>query len=105
MPLIKSNNAPQSLQPFSMKDIENQARAIIARAQQQAEELLAEAQTEAEALKVKASADGLAEGKRTGAAKGAEEGKKLALQQALSEHRVQFTTLIKSLTAAAQQLD
>ena len=36
MGLIKSANAPTTLMPFSMKDIENQARAILLRAQQQA---------------------------------------------------------------------
>ncbi len=47
MPLIKSSLAPVTLRPFSLRDIENQARAILLRAQQQAEQLIAAAQAEA----------------------------------------------------------
>src|SRR4051794_39578791 len=105
MGLIKATNAPTTLQAFSMKDIETQARAIILRAQQQAEQLLAQAQSESETLKARAMAEGFSEGRQNGIAKGAEDGKKLALQQALSEHRTQMTHAIKAITAATQQLD
>jgi flagellar assembly protein FliH len=105
MGLIKATNAPTTLQAFSMKDIETQARAMILRAQQQAEQLLAEAQSEAETLKARAMAEGFAEGRQNGIGRGSEEGKKLALQQALSEHRTQFTTAIKVLTIATQELN
>jgi flagellar assembly protein FliH len=105
MGLIKSTQAPPTLQAFSMKDIEAHARSIILRAQQQAEQLLAEAQSESETLKARAMADGLAEGRTNALAKGTEEGKKLGLQQALSEHRAQLTNVIKAITTATQQLD
>src|SRR3954451_134365 len=105
MGLIKATNAPTTLQAFSMKDIETQARAMILRAQQQAEQLLAEAQSESETLKARAMAEGFAEGRQNGITKGTEEGKKLALQQALSEHRTQFANVMKALTAATQELN
>ena len=105
MGVIKSTNAPAALSPFSMKDIENQARAILLRARQQAEQLLTETQTEAETLRTAAHAQGMAEGRKEGLAKGAEEGRKSGHQQALTEHRVQLTNLIKGLSGAMSQLD
>jgi len=105
MGLIKSANAPAAMIPFSMKDIETQARALIARAKERAEALLVEAQKEAEQLKAAAKAEGLAEGKRDGLAKGLEEGRRNGAQQALGEHRTQLANLIKSLTEAASDLD
>jgi len=105
MGLIKATNAPTTLQAFSMKDIETQARGLILRAQQQAEQLLAAAQSEAESLKAKAMAEGFAEGRQNGITKGTEEGKKLALQQGLSEHRTQFANVLKALNAAMQELN
>ncbi len=43
MGLIKATSAPPSLAPFSMRDVEQQAKAMLLRARQQAEALLAEA--------------------------------------------------------------
>lgn len=91
--------------PFSMKDIETQARALIARAKERAEALLIEAQHEAEQLKAAARAEGVAEGKREGLAKGLEEGRRNGAQQALGEHRSQLANLIKALTQSAADLD
>src|SRR5262245_44728024 len=105
MPVIKSANAPAAMIPFSMKDIENHARALIARAKEQAEGLLIEAQNEAEQLKAAAKVEGLAEGKRDGLAKGLEEGRRNGAQQALGEHRTQLANLIKSLSEAAMDLE
>jgi flagellar assembly protein FliH len=105
MPVIKSIHAPTSISPFSMKDIEAQARAILMRAQQQAEQLLAEAQVAADALKQEQKALGYAEGKQAGLDSGREEGKKTAHQQALNEHKQQFTQLIGALTAASKELN
>ncbi len=105
MGLIKSNHAPVAMIPFSMKDIETQARALIARAKERAEGLLVEAQKEAEQLKAAAKVEGLVEGKREGLAKGLEEGRKNGAQQALSEHRTALSQLIKALTEAAADLD
>jgi flagellar assembly protein FliH len=105
MGLIKSSNIPASAQPFSMRDIENQARALLARAQQRAEQLLAAAQHEAEDLKKQAYANGLAEGRKDGLAKGLEEGRKSGHQQALTEHRARLSEVVGALTSATSQLD
>ena len=105
MPVIKSNNAPTNLTPFSMKDIEAQARAILMRAQQHAEQLLVEAQISAGELKDKALADGIIEGRKTGIAKGTEEGKKLGQQQALTEHKAQFTQVVNALITGSKELN
>jgi flagellar assembly protein FliH len=88
-----------------MKDIEQQARAILMRAQQQAEQLLTDAQHAAEALKEEQKALGYAEGKKTGFSAGLEEGKKSGHQQALNEHKQQLTQLINGLTTASKELN
>ncbi len=105
MGLIKSNNVPAAMIPFSMKDIETQARALLNRAKERAEGFLIEAQKEAEVLKAAAKVEGLVEGKREGLAKGLEEGRKNGAQQALSEHRTELANLIKGLTQSATDLD
>lgn len=105
MPLIKSANAPTTVAPFSMQDIEAAARRILLRAQKQAEQLLAGAQAEAEQLRQAAQVQGLAEGRTEGLAKGLEEGRKAGHQQALNEHREKLTALVGALSSAAGELD
>ena len=105
MPVIKSSNAPTTLSPFSMKDIEAQARAILLRAQQQAEQLITEAQIAASEMRDKALAEGIIEGRHEGIQQGTEEGKKLGHQQALAEHKQQLTQLVTGLTAATKDLN
>src|SRR5437763_6516623 len=99
MAVIKSINAPTALAPFSMKDIEEQARAILLRARSRAEQLIAEAQTQGEIIKAKAHAVGMADGRNAGLGQGTEEGRKSGHELALSEHRTKFSQLIASLTA------
>lgn len=105
MALIKANDAPRALAPFSMKDIENQARGMLLRARGQAEELLAAAQKEAEALRKQGKAEGLAEGKAEGLAKGLEEGMKAGREQALAEHKQQLSALVGSLSSGLADFD
>ena len=105
MGLIKSSDAPLSLVPFSMADIERQAKLILLRARQQADQLLAAAQTEADALKRDATLTGQLEGRRQGLAQGLEDGKKAGHQQALNEFRTQFQQAVQSLTAAMLQIE
>ncbi len=105
MPVIKSTQAPTNLSPFSMKDIEAQARAILLRAQQRAEQLIAEAQATAAELKQQAVAEGAVEGRRQGIVKGTDEGKKLGQQQALAEHKKQLTDLISALMTGSKELN
>src|SRR4051794_5596472 len=100
MGLIKSNVAPVTLTTFSLKSIEDQARAILVRAQQQAEQLLAAAQTEAEELKHHAHALGSAEGMAEGRARGLQEGKEAGHKQALAESKAQLAQVVVALTKA-----
>ena len=105
MALIKANEAPRALTPFSMKDIENQARAMLLRARRQAEELLAAAQKEGEELRKQGKAQGFAEGRAEGLAKGREEGTKAGREQALAEHKQQLATLVEALTVGVTEFD
>jgi flagellar biosynthesis/type III secretory pathway protein FliH len=105
MGLIKSNNAPSSARPFSMKDIENQARTMLLRARQQADQLLAAAQTEGESLKKAAHSQGLADGRKEGLARGREEGMKAGREQALVEQRAQLTALLGALNKTVTELN
>jgi flagellar assembly protein FliH len=105
MGLIKSQNAPVAMAPFSMKDIENHARAILLRARRQAEQLLAHAQAAGEALKKAAREEGFAVGRVEGVAKGLEDGRKSGHDAALGEHRANLSALVQSLTNAASSLE
>ncbi|WP_428939496.1 FliH/SctL family protein [Fontivita pretiosa] len=105
MGLIKSNHAPAALSPFSMRDIEAQARQIILRAQQQAEQVLAEAQQQAGQIRQRAYDQGFAAGREDGLKSGAQEGRSAGQQAALAEHRARLEQLIKALSAAASELD
>jgi flagellar assembly protein FliH len=105
MGLIKSANAPTTLSPFSMKDVEEHARLILLRARGRAEQLLIEAQSEGEKLKAQAKAAGHAEGIKAGMADGQAAGQKAGHQQALDQHNAALTTLVKTLTALALELN
>jgi flagellar assembly protein FliH len=105
MPVIKSNQVPTSVAPFSLASIEAHAAGIIQRAKQKAEQLLLAAQAEADQLKSTASAEGQAEGKRAGLADGLAQGKKSGHDQALAEHREKFTAAITALSRAAVEFE
>ncbi len=105
MGLIKASNAPATLTPFSMADIEKQAMSILLRARQQADQLLAQAHTEADSMKQREKALGLAEGRAEGLRKGEEEGRAEGLAQALEEHRSALSGLLTALNDAAQQIE
>ena len=105
MPLIKAINAPASASPFSMKDIENQARGMLLRAQQQAEQLLAEAQQQGQHLKEQARAQGLAEGRAEGQRKGREEGIKQGREQAFNEQKSALAAALAAMMKAAGEIE
>src|SRR5579862_9890463 len=105
MGLIKSDSAPVTLSPFSMADIERQAKTILLRARQQAEQLLAAAQAEAETLRQEARAQGLIEGRRQGTAQGLEQGRQAGQQQALNEYRAQLQQAFGALTGAMNAIN
>jgi flagellar assembly protein FliH len=106
MPLLKSTSSQASLpQPFSLRDVEQQASAILARAQQQASALLEAAQVQAERIRADARAQGASEGQVDGRRAGLEQGIAAGRQQALNEHREALKLLIDSLSATSTQLD
>ena len=105
MGLIKSEAAPATLSPFSLRDVEKIARALLANARQEAEALLAEARREAEEIKRRAHTSGLEEGLLEGVTKGTEEGRLAGHQQALAEHRAKFTEALGALSTAMVELN
>jgi flagellar biosynthesis/type III secretory pathway protein FliH len=105
MGLVKASAAPAGLTTFSMRDVEEQARALLVRARLAAERLIAEAQREAAELKLNAHAQGFSEGKSEGLARGMQEGRDAGRQQALDEHRAQLTQVIAGLTSAMTDVE
>jgi flagellar assembly protein FliH len=105
MGLIKSASAPPSISPFSMKDIEKQARALLLQARREADRFLAAAQAEAEELGKQARTVGFAEGHEQGQAKGRTEGFAAGRDQGLNERRDELHSLIGVLTAALNQVN
>lgn len=106
MPVLRSTNpAAAQPQPFSLRDVERHAAAILARAQQQASLLLEAAQREAEQLRHAAHAQGMAEGRAEGHKLGVEQGTAAGRQQALVEHKAQLGSLVESLAAAAGEIE
>src|SRR5260221_6099474 len=106
MGLIKAESLPSTrVVPFSMANIEKQARARLARAQHQAEQVLAAAQREGELLREQARAEGAVAGHEQGLAHGLEEGTRLGREAALAEQREQLTAVVTALTAASEQFD
>jgi flagellar assembly protein FliH len=106
MPIVKSTTS-LAIQPqaYSLRDVAQQAAAMLAKAQQQADALLAQAQVEAEKLRDFAKHEGLVAGHAEGLEKGLEQGVAAGRQQALVEHKAELSTLIKSLSAAAAEIE
>jgi len=105
MGLIKAANTPPAAMPFSMRSIEEQAKAMLARAQRRAEELIQEAQLEADNLRRMAAVEGEQTGHIQGHAQGLEEGRKTGHQTALNEHNPQLTNLVKTVTSVLNDLN
>lgn len=105
MGLVKAASTPDSLSSFSMRDVEQQASALLVRARQAAERLIAEAQREAVGLKKAAHEQGLAEGRREGLARGADEGCAAGRKQALEEHKAQLMLAVDALASSAADMD
>jgi len=87
-----------------MKDIEEQARAILLRARGRAEELIKEGQAQGEIIRTRAALEGMAQGKKAGFEQGSAEGRKSGHESALAEHRAKLTDLVNALSGAAAEL-
>jgi flagellar assembly protein FliH len=105
MGLIKSGKLPTAISPFSLRDVENEARAILARARHQAEQLLAAAQGEGERLKKESHALGLVEGRREGNAAGLEAGRTAGRNEALAAQNQALRQVLAALTASVAALE
>jgi flagellar assembly protein FliH len=105
MAVIKSTSPAPVLTPFSIRDIELAAQAVLLRARRAADVLLAEAQREGEAIKAKAKLEGFAQGRLEGIARGNEEGRKSGHEAALTEMKPQLTQTFTALTAAVNQFE
>jgi flagellar assembly protein FliH len=101
MGLIKANKAPLTIQPFSLHDIELQAKAIIQHAQMQAEQLIELAVKEAAVAREEARRQGYTEGVQTGLAEGRETGHK----EALEEFRQSLSGLTEQLSKALDEIE
>lgn len=104
MGLIKSINAPE-VSPFSMRDIEAQARQLLMVARRAAEKLLSEAQMEGEKLKTAARDAGLAEGRRDGQSQGLATGHSSGHAAALAEKKGELSAVWSALSSAVTQLE
>src|SRR5258708_6621333 len=105
MAVLKANQPAPLLTPFSIKDMETQAQAVLQRARRAAELLLREAQKQGEQLRTAARTEGFAVGKQEGHAAGMEEGRKQGHEAALAEIKPQLTQTWDALTAVVNQLD
>jgi flagellar assembly protein FliH len=105
MAVIKSTQPAPVLTPFSIRDMELQAQALLVRSRRAAEILLTEAQREGETLKAKAREEGFTIGKVEGTAKGLEEGRKSGHDAALAEIKPQLAKTLAALTAAVNQIE
>jgi flagellar assembly protein FliH len=105
MGVIKSDKLPTSISPFSLRDVENEARAILTRARHQAEQLLAAAQVEGERLKKESHAQGLIEGRREGNAAGLEAGRTAGRNEALAAQNEALRQLMAALTTSVAALE
>src|SRR4051812_4124118 len=105
MPLIKADSAPLKTQPFSLADIENQAREILDLAQRKADRLEAAAKEQAKKILKDAHTAGLRGGWTEGFKKGQEEGAKAGKEQALAENKTEFAATIAALKGIVEQMN
>ncbi len=105
MAVIKSANAPAVLTPFSVRDIELQAQALLLRARRAAESLLAEAQREGETMKAAARMQGFNDGRLEGLRQGTEEGRKSGHEAALTEIKPTLRQALDALTNAVNKIE
>jgi flagellar biosynthesis/type III secretory pathway protein FliH len=108
MPVVKANpNSPQPTSPvtFSLRDVEEQAVALLSRARHHADDLMRQAEVDAEALRQSAHAEGEARGQAEGRAVGLQQGQAEGRKQALADHSAKLSELVKTLSEAASQLN
>jgi flagellar assembly protein FliH len=105
MGLIKSQDAPTTLAAFSMKDVEQQARALLLAARRKAEQLLVAAQEEGEQIRNQAKIEGFEEGRQAGTEEGLRLGREVGRQEALTEQSQALRDAVAALVEATQQIE
>jgi flagellar assembly protein FliH len=101
MGLIKSSKTPDTVVRFSLPDIEEQARARLARAQEEADRILADAATRAAGIESAAREEGQAAGWQQGRSDGHDSG----ACEALDQHAARLREVIATFNAAAAALE
>src|SRR5688572_6262730 len=101
MALIKSSKTPEKVVRFSLPDVEEQARARLARAEAQADEIIAQANARAGEIESAAREEGQAAGWQQGHSDGHDCGANAALDQ----YRQKLAELIATFNAATAALD
>jgi flagellar assembly protein FliH len=90
---------------FSLRDVQDEAREIIARARSEAETIRADAQRRAEQLREQAHRDGYQAGEAKGLTEGREAGHAEALARAQAQFAESQSMLTNALTAALDDAD
>jgi flagellar assembly protein FliH len=101
MGVIKVSKLPDTVARFTLPDIEEQARARLARAQEQAEQIIAEANARAVEIESIAREQGQAAGWEQGRTDGHDSGATAALDQ----HAARLREVIATFNAAAKALE
>ena len=101
MGLIKSSKSPDTVVRFSLPDLEEQARACLARAQEQADEIIADATARAAGIESAAREQGQADGWQQGRSDGHDSG----ATEALDRHAAQLREVIATFESAAAALE
>ena len=105
MGVIKSDKLPTSISPFSLRDVENEARGILARGPASGGAIAGRGAVEGERLKKESHAQGLVAGRREGSAAGLEAGKAAGRNEALAAQGEALRQLLSALTAAVAALE
>jgi flagellar assembly protein FliH len=88
-----------------MKDVEQQARALLLAARRKAEQLLVAAQDEGEQIRNQAKIEGFEEGRQAGTEEGLRLGTEAGRQEALTEQSQSLREAVAALVEATQQIE
>ena len=105
MGLIKATNVPSAGALFSMADIEQQARSILAKARAEADQILADAKKTADEVRGVAAAEGKALGIAQGQKEGREQAAAAAKVSALAEQNAKLKESITAFSNAAKEIE
>ena len=105
MPVIRHEQVPAEIKPFSLTDVARQANGLLVRAQERADQMLALAQKSADELKRRAIVEGIKSGRAEGLKTGQADGQQAGLDQALAENSQNLKLLMDALLAAVTEFD